>query len=80
MYSAMLHRQAVYWLDLMSKGWWGRDDNATMVRATDAIWSNASHVLTQWNKLLSSASVRPDQWRYKPKLGVAFRVHIRHTY
>ena len=54
MYSAMLHRQAVYWLDLESKGWWGRDDNASMVAATDAIWANASHVLRQWQTLLSS--------------------------
>jgi hypothetical protein len=58
MYSAMLHRQALYWLDLASKGWWGRGDNATMIAATDAIWGNASHVLRQWQTLLSSSAMQ----------------------
>ena len=58
MYSAMLHRQAVYWLDLASIGWWGRDDNATMVSATDAMWSNASHILAQWKTLLTSSTLQ----------------------
>lgn len=53
MYTSMLHRQSVYWLDLMSKGWFGRDDNASMVAATDAIWGNGSHVLFQWQQLLA---------------------------
>ena len=47
LYTAMLHRQSIYWLDLESVGWWGRDDNSTMVDATDNIWGNASHVLSQ---------------------------------
>jgi hypothetical protein len=58
MYSSMLHRQAVYLLDLDSTGWWGRDDNASMVSATDAIWGNASHVLTQWETLLTSSALQ----------------------
>lgn len=55
MYTSMLHKQGLYWLDLDSKGWWGRDDNATMVAATDAIWGNASHVLKQWQGMLGSS-------------------------
>jgi hypothetical protein len=58
MYTAMLHRQGLYWLDLESVGWWGRDDNASMIAATDAIWSNASHVLTQWQALLDSPTLQ----------------------
>ena len=58
MYSAMLHRQGLYWLDLASVGWWGRNDNASMVAATDAIWGNASHVLTQWQALLISPALQ----------------------
>ena len=58
MYTAMLHRQGLYWLDLASVGWWGRDDNATMVAATDAMWSNARHVLTQWQALLGSPTLQ----------------------
>ena len=58
MYSSMLHRHAMYWLDLASNGWWGRDDNATMIAATDAMWSNASHVMKQWEALLASAALQ----------------------
>jgi hypothetical protein len=58
MYSSMLHRHAVYWLDLASNGWWGRNDNATMIAATDAMWSNATHVLKQWQALLGSAALQ----------------------
>ena len=58
MYTAMLHRQGLYWLDLASVGWWGRDDNATMIAATDAMWGNASHVLTQWQALLGSPTLQ----------------------
>lgn len=53
MYTSMLHRQSVYWLDLMSKGWFGRDDNESMVAATNAIWGNGSQVLRQWQQMLA---------------------------
>jgi hypothetical protein len=58
MYTSMLHRQAVYWLDLFSKGWWGRDDNATMVAATNAIWGNATHILAQWKRFVTSSRLQ----------------------
>ena len=58
MYTSMLHRQALYWLDLFSKGWWGRDDNATMVAATTAIWGNATHVLAQWKRFVASSELQ----------------------
>lgn len=58
MYTSMLHRQALYWLDLESNGWWGRNDNATMIAITDAMWSNASHVLRQWQHFLASPTLQ----------------------
>eukprot|EP01048_Picozoa_sp_COSAG05_P006320 COSAG05_NODE_405_length_10177_cov_2.310776_12_plen_403_part_00 len=54
----MLHKTAVYWLDLASHGWWGRDDNATMAAATDAMWGNTSHVLSQWQALLTTPALQ----------------------
>jgi hypothetical protein len=54
----MLHRAAIYWLDLDSDGWFGRDGNASMAAITDAIWSNASHVLEQWRGMLASAPMQ----------------------
>lgn len=56
LYTAMLHRAAIYWLDLASRGWFGRADNASVAAITDAIWSNASHVLGQWRALLDAGS------------------------
>lgn len=60
LYTAMLQRAAIYWLDLKSYGWFGRADNSSMLTATDAIWSNASHVLSQWRALLTSATLQAE--------------------
>ena len=58
LYSAMLRKAAIYWLDLGSTGSFGRADNASTIAMTDAIWSNASHVIQQWTRLLSSSQLQ----------------------
>lgn len=58
LYISMLKKSAIYWLDLQSHGWFGRDDNDTMVAITDAIWNNTSHALSQWQTMLNSSSVQ----------------------
>jgi hypothetical protein len=65
----MLRGWAIYWLDLFSTGWFGRASNASDVAITDAIWSNASHVLSQWKQLLASPLL--PQHRRLPRPSIA---------
>jgi hypothetical protein len=58
MFTAMLRKQGLYWLDLMSRGWFGRTDNASTIATTAAIWGNASLVLKQWQRLLTNATLQ----------------------
>lgn len=58
MLTSLLRGQGVYWLDLESRGWFGRTDNATTVASTSAIWGNASQVLRQWSRLLADSDLR----------------------
>ena len=65
-YTAMLHKAGIYWLDLECQGWFGRPDNASTLAATSALWSMAAHARRQWARLLQSEQLQAEQpWAVK---------------
>ena len=59
LYTSMLKKSAIYFFDLLGRGWFGRNDTASDLAITDAIWNSTSHALSQWKSMLNHSTTTP---------------------